>query len=140
MPLNITPSSEELILAGALLFLIGLTQGIIIPFMKNPRMALSAHTDGVQSGLALMVYGIVWSLVDLSPLWQNLAYFSAIIGFYGLWIGITWASATGASRALPMAGEGYSGTPTAELIVIALTRISGTLILLSSIALVIGLL
>ena len=132
MQLAITSTSSDLIFAGVLLFFLGLAQGIFIPFMKNPRMALSAHTDGVQSGLALSVFGIVWSLLELSQLWLQITYYSALLGFYGLWLGITSASISGASKALPMAGAGYSASPTGEMLAIILTRLGGTLILLSS--------
>lgn len=140
MQLTINSEGYALVTYGAILFFLGLLQGVVIPMVKNPRMALSAHTDGVQSGLALMAFGVIWSLLDLSPTWLQVAYFSALVGFYGLWLGITWASISGASKALPMAGAGFSAGPFAEFVAIFLTRVSGTLILLSAGLVVAGLL
>jgi hydroxylaminobenzene mutase len=140
MQLVISPQGYELIVAGAILFLLGLVQGVALPFVKNPRMALSAHTDGLQSGLALIASGVIWNLLDLSQIQFQIAFYSALIGYYGLWIGITSASITGASRALPMAGKGCSGSPAAEMLATLLTRTSGTLILVSAGFTVIGLL
>lgn len=140
MQLVISPQGYELIVAGAILFLLGLVQGVALPFVKNPRMALSAHTDGLRSRLALIASGVIWNLFDLSQVQFQIAFYSALIGYYGLWIGITPASITGASRALPMAGESYSGSPAAELLATLLTRTSGTLILVSAGFTVIGLL
>ena len=56
------------ILAGAILFLLGLIEGVLVQSFLNPRMALSAHLTAVQSGIALMIFGLVWRWVALSSL------------------------------------------------------------------------
>jgi hydroxylaminobenzene mutase len=69
MTITITRQSKTLILFGAVLFLIGLCQGGLIPFFINSRMALSAHLAAVQSGMALMIFGVIWTLVALPEKW-----------------------------------------------------------------------
>jgi hydroxylaminobenzene mutase len=78
MTITITRQSKTLILFGAVLFLIGLGQGGLIPFFTNPRMALSAHLAAVQSGMALMIFGVIWALVVLPEKWLARAMYSGI--------------------------------------------------------------
>jgi (hydroxyamino)benzene mutase len=110
---------KSLVVAGAILFLAGLLQGAVIQGFANPRMALSAHLTAVQSGMALMIAGIVWSAVTLSPGLANIARLTVIVGIYSLWLGLTLSAATGASEVLPIAGAGFSAGRVAEQVVSA---------------------
>ena len=65
MIIKIGPIGSKLIFWGAALFLIGLIQGGLIPYFMNTRMALSAHLAAVQSGMALMIFGIIFELISL---------------------------------------------------------------------------
>ena len=67
----VTPDGLHLIFAGALLFVIGLFGGLLIPAFKNKRMGLSGHLAAVQSGIAIMIFGIIWALVDLCRFHSN---------------------------------------------------------------------
>ena len=116
---------------GALLFLAGLAQGAAITFFANPRMALSAHLDAVQSGMAVMVAGLLWSSCTWRAAIETVARWTMAAGMVGLWLGLTLAAATGASRALPMAGRGFAVTPLAE-------QVTNGLVLGSSAALFVG--
>ena len=100
--------SKQLVVAGAVLFLLGLIQGAAAPYFFNPRMALSAHLTAVQSGTAILVAGAVWSWAHLSVQWGRIGRWALIAGMYGLWLALTRSAATGASESLPIAGEGYS--------------------------------
>ncbi len=128
MTLTISQASMELIVSGALLFLIGLLQGILIPTFKNSRMALSAHLTAVQCGTALLAFGVIWTLVALPLFWLTLAQLSLIASVYLIWCGITIAAVTGASKALPIAGKGYAAGKPME---VAVTIIEGAGIVLS---------
>lgn len=123
--------ARSLAVTGALLFLAGLGQGAAIPFFANPRMALSAHLDAVQSGIAVMVAGLFWSCCTWRAATETVARWTLAAGMVGLWLGITVGAATGASRVLPIAGSGYSGSPLAE-------QVTGGLVLGSSAALFLG--
>jgi (hydroxyamino)benzene mutase len=118
--------------AGLWLFLFGLLIGVAIPKFTNPRLGLSAHLTAVQSGTALMA--IAWFWPELTE-GNNAA---ALIGhalWLSLWvlvIGQTLSAAWGASKALPMAGAGYSASALKE-------GITWTLIYGSSIALMLAL-
>ena len=123
------PAGRALVLTGALLFLAGLLQGVALDQFANPRMALSAHLDAVQSGMAVMIAGILWHHARLGKVAERVGRWALAAGMVGLWIGITLAAATGASDALPMAGRDFSADPTAELITLAIVSISGLAIL-----------
>lgn len=105
------------ILAGAILFLLGLIEGVLVQSFLNPRMALSAHLTAVQSGMALMIFGLVWRWVALPSLWSAMARWSVAAGIYSLWFGLTLSAATGAGDSLPIAGAGYDAGPLAQTMV-----------------------
>lgn len=115
------------IFSGAVLFVLGLVQGAIIPLMHNPRMALSAHLTAVQSGMALMIFGLIRPFMQLEQLSLEITLWSSVIGFYLLWAGIALAAATGASRTLPIAGQGYSARKIFE-IAVAITMNTGVIL------------
>ena len=51
---------QKLLLAGGILFFLGLLSGFIIPIMTNPRMGVSSHLEGVMNGTFLLVVGLAW--------------------------------------------------------------------------------
>lgn len=135
---TIVQDGLSLIVAGAVLYFLGLFQGLSIPVVRNARMALSGHLVALQSGMALMIFGIIWGLVDLSPTWSFVAAQSSIAGYYLVWFGITIASITGASKALPMAGQGFSAGRISETAVTALEAIGVLLSVLSAVLIIWG--
>lgn len=139
MSITINPDGVFLIQAGAVLFLIGLIQGLAIPKFRNSRMALSAHLTAVQSGMALMIFGIIWSLITLELFWLNTAKWSLIASVYIIWIGISLAACSGASKALPIAGNGFTASKTSEVTVVVIETIGIMLSLFSAVLIVIGL-
>ena len=108
------------ILAGAVLFLLGLIEGGLVQTFVNPRMALSAHLTAVQSCMALMIFGVVWRWTDLSAFWSRVSQWGVVAGMYLLWAGLTLSAATGAGGCLPIAGAGYTAGPVAQTSVFAL--------------------
>jgi (hydroxyamino)benzene mutase len=128
--MTLTRNAKSFVIAGAWLFLLGLLQGVAVPLFANPRMGLSAHLTAVQGGTALMILGVVWSLALWSEPFEKMALWTTLVGTYGLWLGLTLAAATGASDALPMAGQGYSASRLTELAVSALVMISGGLMII----------
>lgn len=137
-PTTLQPGMD-LIISGALLFVIGLVQGVFIPKFENSRMALSAHLTAVQCGTGLMVFGVIWTLVKLPSPWLGLTEAALISSFYLIWLGISIAAATGASKALPIAGAGYSGSKASEHLVTLIESTGVVLSVASGIAIMIGL-
>ncbi|MCG9760061.1 MULTISPECIES: hydrogenase [Pseudoalteromonas] len=138
--IELTQIGARLIFIGMALFLAGLIQGALIPVVKNSRMALSAHLTAVQCGMALAIFGVIWSLVELPLSLELFVAYGSALGFILIWLGITLASVTGASIALPIAGAGFSSTVTAELTVKIMVRSGSLLSLIACTFLAFGLL
>lgn len=139
MNIHICSLGRKLIFFGAVLFLIGLLQGALIPYFLNPRMALSAHLAAVQSGMALMILGLIWGLLSLEEKWLKIACYSSIAGMYLVWLAITLSAALGASKALPMAGKGFSSTPFSETAIELIVYAGAGLSVISTALVVFGL-
>lgn len=138
--IELTQIGAQLIFIGIVFFLIGLIQGALIPAVKNSRMALSGHLTAVQCAMALAIFGVIWSLVELPLFWETVAAYGSVFGFILIWLGITIASITGASKALPIAGAGFSANFNAEFTVKVMVRTGSLLSLFACTLLAFGLL
>jgi len=132
-------SARRFIFWGAVLFLAGLLQGALIPHFMNPKMALSAHLAAVQSGMALMVFGLIWGALVLEKKWLDVILYSSIASMYLIWFSITLSAVLGASQALPMAGEGFSSSPINEMVIEVIVYIGAGLGIVASLLIVLGL-
>lgn len=115
---------QTLLIAGALLFLIGLLSGVTVQLVQNPRMGLSAHLAGVQNALFLLVVGAAWGHVRLSPPGGRGAVWLGVGSMYGFWLALQLAAIWGTSRATPIAGAGFEGAAWQETLVNTLLRAS----------------
>lgn len=131
---------QGLLIAGTLLFLFGLLNGVAVPHLKNPRMGLSAHLVGVQHGIVLWVVGLIWPRLSPAPLWDTAMVWSLMIGLYGLWLAMLLATVWGASHSLPMAGAGHRSTPGREKVVSTLVYAPAALIIVGTVILLVRLL
>ncbi|KZZ39999.1 hypothetical protein A3758_08865 [Oleiphilus sp. HI0118] len=102
-------------------------------------MALSAHLAAVQSGMALMIFGVVFELLSLKDKWLKIAYWSGLLSMYLVWFSITLSAVFGASKALPMAGQGFSASYVVETLVLLTVYTGAGLGILSSLLIVLGL-
>ena len=128
---------HKLIRYGVLLFLLGLITGFVIPIMQNPRMGLSSHLEGVQNGMLLMLFGLIWPKLDLSQRSLTWAYFLALYGTYTNWLTTFLAGIWGAgSEMMPIAGLGFQGLSWQELLIkFGLFSLSVTMVLVCGILL-----
>lgn len=131
--------TKQLLFWGMLLFFFGLIQGGLIQAVVNPRMALAAHLTAVQTGMALMIFGLLWRYVQLKSGQLKVTLVTSIASMYLIWIALTYASLVGVGGATPIAGAGFAGSAFQETlfeVVIALGSLFG---LVSGLLLVIGL-
>ena len=126
--MNLSSDQRTLVLAGAILFLLGLVEGAVLQSFHNPRMALSAHLTAVQSAMSMMLAGLLWTATHLPEKVSAMGKWGIVIGMFALWIGLTGAAMTGASSILPIAGAGHQAGPIAEMFV-AVAVFSGSFIL-----------
>lgn len=119
--------------SGFVLFTAGLVVGAFIPAFRNSRMGLSSHTTAVQCGIALLAFAAFWPNFAI-PAWAAQGLTFSLIASSGLLVlGLCLAAASGASRALPIAGKGLGASDTSERAVTFLTIDSSVWMLLHSV-------
>ncbi|HTL93208.1 MAG TPA: hypothetical protein VL176_12735 [Steroidobacteraceae bacterium] len=104
---------------GALLFLIGLVTGLLVPVLANPRMGVSAHLEGVLNGTFLIVLGLIWNELRLSQRMARAAFLLIVYAAYANWTSTTLAAAWGTGKLTPIAAGGRLGAPWQEAVVSA---------------------
>lgn len=131
--------ARNLLLSGAVLFLLGLMVGGTVQMFENPRMGLSSHLAAMQNALALFAFGLMYKYLNLSAKALSTFYYSSIYAMYSVWLALTLAAMWGTSRATPIAGKGFTGTATQENIVDILIYSGAGATFLAAILLIIGL-
>lgn len=129
--------SNSLILLGLILFILGLFIGLFIHQMANPRMALSAHLEGVLNGIFLMVVGLIWQKLMLSPRWLSATYWLLIYSTFANVIAVLIAAMTNSGKMMPLAGGQEGGASQEAFITFLLISLSLAL-LVASILILIG--
>lgn len=96
--------ANRLIFLGLILFGLGLTVGLVVHNMTNPRMALSAHLEGIMNGIFLMVLGVIWTRLILSSVWLRIAFWLTVYGTFANLVAVVAAAITGYGKMMPIAG------------------------------------
>jgi hydroxylaminobenzene mutase len=109
--------SRSLVGLGALLFLLGLLTGVLVPALRSPRLGLSAHLEGVMNGTFLMVLGAIWHRVHLPPALSRTCLWLLLYGTFVNWLSVLLGGAFGAGGLMPIAGGGISAEPWQEFVV-----------------------
>ena len=115
-----TDAADILCFSGVLLFLFGLLTGFAIPRCRSPRLGLSAHLTGVQSGTFLVALGLLWPRLSMSPAWSAILANGTWVSLYMVWLSLLLAAVFGAGRGLPIAGGGITTTPARQTVVTVL--------------------
>lgn len=108
--------ANKLIFLGLSLFLIGLLVGLFIQNMTNPRMALSAHLEGVMNGMFLVILGLIWTRLALSIIVFRVTFWLVIYGTFANLTAVIFAALTGFGKMMPIAG-GQEGTGIIESLI-----------------------
>jgi len=106
--------------SGVLLFLLGLLTGVAVPAVRAPRIALSAHVAAIESGLALIVIGLLGARLALPDFWAGAIAHGLWISLYILWVGLLVGAIFGTGKTLPIAGAGLLAKPWQEATAFAL--------------------
>lgn len=121
-----TSIESTLCFSGVLLFFLGLLTGFAIPAARSPRLGLSAHLAGVQSGTFLIAIGLLWPRLDLGA-WGAPVGHALWLSLCAIWLSLLLAALFGAGRGLPIAGQGITTTRGKQAIVSVLL-IGGSLV------------
>ena len=134
-----TQISRKLKMLGMVLFLLGLLSGFAIMGLKNPRMGLATHLEGVMNGTFLVLAGIIWNDLLLSEKAQKIALFTLLYGTFANWFFTLLSAIWGTSKMTPLSGAGFSGSGMQENVVSAGLISIGLTMVISLILLVYGL-
>jgi hydroxylaminobenzene mutase len=129
------PIPQQLLIFGTVLFLLGLLIGFILPALPNPRMGLTLHLTGVQSGMSLWALGLMWERLVLPAGMQRAAQVLAVLGLYAIFISLLLAALWGTSRATPIAGAGHHASLAREMVVTVLL-VGGSLAIVVAVVMV----
>ncbi len=117
---------QRVVQAGALIFLLSVLLGFLVPKFALPRVGLSAHLVGVMQGLLMLTSGQLWTRLSLRPAWSRFACILTIGGGYSAWFGNVLAGAWGAGGTLlPQAAGSARGSEFKEMVLVLLLRGGG---------------
>ena len=103
-------------------------------------MGLSSHLEGVENGMLLILFGIIWTRLNLPRQALRVGYFLALFGTYINWFTTFLAGIWGAGgEMMPIAGTGFMGTTWQEILIkfglfslsIAMVFVCGIILFLS---------
>lgn len=89
---------DALIAMGLILFLLGLLTGLVVPTMRNPRMGVASHLQGMTNGPFLVVVGLLWPRVHLSHALGLVTVVLLAYGAYANWLATQLGAIWGAGR------------------------------------------
>jgi (hydroxyamino)benzene mutase len=126
---------------GLILFILGLITGLAIPAVKNPRMGLASHLQGMTNGPLLIVIGLLWPHLDLAHVWQIVTVALLAYGTYANWLATQLAAIWGAGKKFaPGAAGGHVASAAKESIVNVLLVSLAPATIAASIILLVGVL
>ena len=102
---------------GFVLILLALLGAFFIPQASIPRLALSAHTVGLMSGLLLIVFGLLSPHLALSSTFVLGTRLLWIYSGFANWLGCFYGAWAGAVTMTPVASAGRQGSTFDEAIV-----------------------
>ncbi len=132
---------DSLLVLGFVLFLLGLLTGLAVPLLKNPRMAVASHLQGMTNGPFLVLTGLAWPHVHLPHAWQILAVVLLAYGAYANWLATQLGSLWGAGhRFAPGATGEHRAAPTRERVVDLLLITLAPAMVIATVLVIIGIL
>ena len=107
-----------LLVAGMILFLIGLLNGLLIPILEDLHMGQTAHLVGIQNAVVLILFGLTLKHVSLPSNSISVLTVLSIYGMYSIWFAVvlTATSVTNAENSISALKENiapiflYSGS------------------------------
>ena len=110
---------KRYLISGFLLFLLGLIAGFLPAIAENPRMALSAHMQGLLNGIFLICSGLALPHIKLSARLNRVAFMALIYGTYANFLATVLAAIWNTGLLLDIHGN-QTGTHTLHDIIVAI--------------------
>jgi hydroxylaminobenzene mutase len=125
---------------GLVLFVVGLLTGFAVPMLKNPRMGLTSHLEGVLNGMFLALLGLLWPYVHLPRAWAVTAVWLIVYAAYANWLSALLAAAWGAGRKLaPIAAGNHEASKLKETVFSSLLISLAAAIVIGVVIVIVGL-
>lgn len=132
---------DLLIVLGLVLFLLGLLTGMAVPALKNPRMGVASHLQGMTNGPFLIVVGLMWPRVDLPHVWEVVAVVLLVYATYANWLATQLGSLWGAGhRFAPGAAGEHRASAGRERVVDLLLVLLAPAMVVATLILIVGVL
>ena len=77
-----------MLIAGMVLFLIGLLNGLFIPSFESHHMSQTAHLVGIQNAVVLIVFGLIVKHINFSTKFTSLLITLSIYSMYAIWLSV----------------------------------------------------
>lgn len=135
------PNQAQLLIeTGAVLFLIGLLIGLVVPLVENPRMGLSSHLESLFNGVFLVLSGLIWSRVSLSSkakqVLLGLLLFGTCANVGATFLAAIWGAG---GKMMPIAAGGMEGTAWQEQLIAAMLVALSLAMLAATVLILVGL-
>lgn len=124
--------SQRLLQIGIALFLVAVLLGLAIPHFTVPRLALSAHLVGILQGIFLVVLGLLWPRLNLTPRQLKTAFWLVAYQSIAAPLSNLLAAAWGAGNTIiPMAAGAAHGSSGQEVVINVGLRSTGAALIVS---------
>jgi len=90
---------------------------LAMPAVRNARMGLAAHLEGVLNGIFLILAGLIWPRLRLGVGQGRLLFSALLFGTYANWATTLSAAVLGTSAMTPIASAGFSAPAWQERVV-----------------------
>jgi hydroxylaminobenzene mutase len=132
---------DLLFVLGLVLFLLGLLTGVAVPALRNPRMGVASHLQGMTNGPFLVVVGLMWPHLDLSHGWEIVTVVLLTYGTYANWLATQLGAIWGAGHKFaPGATGDHRSSVSKERVVDLLLFMLAPAMLAATVLLVVGVL
>ena len=132
---------DLLVVAGLVLFLLGLLTGLVVPQLKNPRMGVASHLQGMTNGPFLVLVGLLWPRIDLSGPLEVLTVVLLVYGTFANWAATQLGAIWGAGhRFAPGASGDHRAAAPQERVVDLLLLTLAPAMVVATVLLVVGVL
>jgi hydroxylaminobenzene mutase len=132
---------DLLFVLGLVLFLLGLLTGVAVPAMKNPRMGVASHLQGMTNGPFLIVVGLLWPRLELSHTGEVVTVVLLTYGTYANWIATQLGAIWGAgNKFAPGAAGEHRSSASKERVVDVLLFLLAPAMVAATVLLIVGVL
>lgn len=130
---------KKMLIAGMVLFLLAILNGMFIPYMSSSSAGITAHLTGVQNAILLIGFGLMWRYLAISPLYLSWCLVLSIYGMYTIWLAQFFSAVWNISAITESANIAASTTDIKSYVTSILSFTGILAIIIASIQIIVGL-